>query len=574
MSSSVDAAPTVAASPRPAASIRTPLKRFSHAQIAEKVRERSGVAEYEALLMSAAVQQDDGGVVFDSTAAGWKELVRRCEQADKAARDSERRRKERSTQQAGVVARSSSPSTANPSSTTSLLSKLTAAISPATNRAESAEEDAAVSGSAVKSSSVRGRPVIPHHPPGAGRVRRGSQPTAAPNAGQPSSHIAQPTATSDSDTQSERRMKRPATVTPPSPVPNVVDEAHTVAAGAGDADSVAATSSPSHSDSRRIRPVRMLHSAAHRTNADRIKRSANKQVRDAQQLQADLAFEQRLSDEVDGRHSDEQVSAEWRERRQRENEREAERRRREEEEERQRIAAGGRKKRKLVIPSAGLIHHPDSGESIDELDYMTVLLQQLSQPDDRLVDWRLTAQLAGVTGLPHRHRMRVWGVMLKQSAAASEPQQQEQSAKREDTEDEELEAAISALTLSADWSNEAAVPSLETDTAPLPSSSLPSPRLDLINQRTVRVDIDRTLPHFSRMQRQDVKHDMEVILTAYQHTLPQLTLVATTCLPAHRQHTSVNQASRSTQRALSAAVPLGAVCSVTASVITSRTSRA
>ena len=532
----------MAASARPAASLRTPLKRFSHAQIAEKVRERANVVEYEQLLMSAAVQQDDTGVVFDSTAAGWKELVRRCEQADKVERESEKRRKVAAasssahpppthstaaavgaSEQSVSVVRSPSPA---PSTAASLLSKLTAAMAPKHNgsavgsgsgsggRAHDSEDereaqDGTTGNGRALSATVRGKPVAAPRPT-ADRGRRGSQPTVAPTMQQAT---AQPvTAADSSDAQQQqqqqhsRRMKRATVASTPTSAASNTDEA---ASAAGDASQLSAPS-PSDSDSRRIRPVRMLHSAAQRTNADRIKRSANKQVRDAQQLQADLAFEQRLADETDGKCDDNTVSAEWRDRRARENEREAERRRREEEEERQRIAAGGRKKRKLVIPPAAQIRHSSSGEAIDELDYMQTLLLQLSEPDDERVDWQLTAQLASVTGLPHKHRLRVWSVMLQRSAAAaSEPHD------AVDAEDEELEAVINRLTLSPDEAvSPSSCPGLDSPPLPLPSSSLPSPKLDLINQRTVRVDIDRTLPHFARMQRPDVKHDMEVILTA------------------------------------------------------------
>ena len=488
------------------------------------------MAEYEALLMSAAVQQDEGGVVFDSTAAGWKELVSRCEQAD---RDNAKRRKERpqhSTTQLGAAssARSASPAAAlsaasvssvpvassiAPSAATSLFSKLSAAIATKASTEHGGEEretkeDGAANGeNARKQLSARGRPAA------APRARRGSQPTAAPPpSAQPA--MAQPVESAESDTQHNRRTKRAtAAATLPSAIHVGGNEppAAVPAAATGETESAALSASPSHSDSRRLRSVRMLHSAAHRTNADRIKRSANKHVRDAQQMQADLAFEQRLTDEVDDKYSDEQLSEEWKERRQRDNEREAERKRREDEDERLRIAAGGRKKRKLVIPTAAQIRHPQSGEPIDELDYMQVLLQQLNEPDDSRVDWWLAGQLAIVTGLPHQHRMRVWSVMLKQRIAASEQQQQQQ----QQGEGDELEAAISVLQQSAEDTHEASVLSPGSDSSSLPSSSLPSPKLDLINQRTVRVDIDRTLPHFVRMQRQDVKHDMEVILTAY-----------------------------------------------------------
>ena len=568
-------------SPLPA-SVRTPLKRFSHSQIADKVRERSGVAEYEALLMSAAVQQDDSGVVFDSTAPGWKELVRRCEQAD---RDSERRRKETAAQRitpAGtggesVAARSPSPSPALPVShasaaATSLLSKLSAAISTKSSGVEPSEDERdpkagrAEVGEALanggRASSMRGVPAVPHRTPVAARVRRGSQPTAA-TALQPNSNTAQPATTSDSDTQRDRRAKRASAAPALHSSNHSAHEANTATGVSGESES--------SSDSRRIRSVRMLHSAAHRTNADRIKRSANKQIRDAQQLQADLSFEQRLSEEVDGKYSEQQLSADWRDRRQRENEREAERKRREEEAEAQRIAAGGRKKRKLVIPSAGQIRQAISGEPVDELDYMDVLLQQLSEPDDSRVDWRLTAQLASVTGLPHKHRMRVWAVMLKQSAVVSEEQQQQQQQpqpeERRESEDEELDAAMSGVTLSADATSEAAVSPSGSDSASLPSSSLPSPKLDLINQRTVRVDIDRTLPHFARMQRHDVKHDMEVILTAYANN----SAMPHTHSDYHMCSIQHSQATHSLCTLLSFMFSIG--CPVTASVTTSLTSR-
>ena len=548
-----------------AASVRTPLKRFTHSQIAEKVKERLAVPEYEQLLMSCAVQQDDSGVVFDSTAAGWKELVRRCEQAD---RDSERRRKERAAAQhtttttttttAAAAGRShspaaapnsshasaaASPSAASSSSTaSSLLHKLSAAMSSrSTDSGEDggseAKEDSVTgtTASGMKPSAVRGKVAVPHRGTAAARVRRGSQPTAVPATQAGTSNIAQPVATADSDTEQHRGAKRAsaASLHTAFAAANSTNAANSLILGAEetqaspspavattDTMATTATAVANHSDSRRIRPVRMLHSAAHRTNADRIKRSANKQVRDAQQLQADLAFEQRLADEVDGKYSNQQLSAEWTDRKQRENEREAERKRREEEEEKQRVAAGGRRKRKLVIPAAGLVSLPSSGEPIDELDYMSALVQQLSEPDDSRVDWRLTGQLASVTGLPHQQRMRVWTVMLQRSAATKDQQSQQSDDRREvEVADAELEAAIGVLTLSAEAANDslAASPPSEFDSAPLPSSSLPSPKLDLINQRTVRVDIDRTLPHFARMQRQDVKHDMEVILTAYEH---------------------------------------------------------
>ena len=533
-------------SPRPsaAASVRTPLKRFSHAQIADKVRERSGVAEYEALLMSCAVQQDDSGVVFDSNAPGWRELVRRCEQAD---RDSERRRKERATDVVGAatarsasLSHSPSPATTLASAPTgsgpSLLSKLGAAMSSAAGRMEQGEAAAESAASARsvgrQSGAVRAQPATAPRAVAASRVRRGSQPTAAlPLAAQPTLAGAHSAATSDTDSAQERRSRRErhtAAAATFAPAADRADADNSAAlAVEGDTNSTAlpqpatagSAASPVSSDARRVRSARLPQSAAQRTNADRIKRSANKQYRDAQQLQADLAFEHKLSDELDGKYEDSTLSAEWKERRQKEADREAERRRREEEDERQRIAAGGRKKRKLVIPAAGVVRHPHSGSPIDEMEYVQVLLQQLSEPNDALVDWRLVGQLASVTGLPHRHRMRVWSAMLKQSVEASgQQQQQQQPDESEEAEVQELEAALSVVAVSSiDDGNAASGSSSGADSpsSSLPSSSLPSPKLDLINQRTVRVDIDRTLPHFVRMQRSDVKHDMEVMLTAY-----------------------------------------------------------
>lgn len=60
-----------------------------------------------------------------------------------------------------------------------------------------------------------------------------------------------------------------------------------------------------------------------------------------------------------------------------------------------------------------------------------------------------------------------------------------------------------------------------TPSSTTPLSSPTAPKFDLYNQRVVRADIERTLPHLRTFQSPKVRHDMEVILTSYckNHTV-------------------------------------------------------
>ncbi len=50
-------------------------KKFTHAQIEEKVVQRSNVPEYRAILMQCAIHEDASGVTFDSLHPAWKTLL-------------------------------------------------------------------------------------------------------------------------------------------------------------------------------------------------------------------------------------------------------------------------------------------------------------------------------------------------------------------------------------------------------------------------------------------------------------------------------------------------------------------
>ena len=336
--------------------------------------------------------------------------------------------------------------------------------------------------------------------------------------------------------------------------PSPLSPSHNVAALSVASPIAAAASSPSASDAETaataaaaespsvVRRIRPPPSSAHRTSAAHIRRSAGRELKDSQLLQADLAFEMRLRKEVDGEVSRQQLTADWRERKQREMDREAERKRREEEEEQRRLQAGGKKRRKLLVapPPVVLLE----GAPLAELDHFDALLSALEPARDEDVDWGLVAQIGGVIGLPHGQRQRVWRWLLTrgrqeeqtEDAQLDEEGERQQTSSEQHTDtarqEEEQQQAVELPTSSADSGapssssssslqvDASAVPSTSSDVAAsssssISSSSLPSPKLDLINQRVIRVDIERTLPHLLTMQRVDVRHNMEVLLTSY-----------------------------------------------------------
>ena len=339
-----------------------------------------------------------------------------------------------------------------------------------------------------------------------------------------------------------------ATAPAPAPAPALPSSSAAAAApsppSASSASDVAPSTASAAVDGPRVRRIRPVPSSAHRTSAAQIRRSAGRELKDSQLLQADLAFELRLRKEVDGEVSKEQLVAEWKERKQREMDREAERKRREEEEEQRRLQAGGKRRRRLLVPPPAVIQF--EGAPLAEVDYFAALLSALDPPRNEDVDWEVVKQIGGVIGLPNAQRQRVWRWILTQGKPEEEEDAQLTGEEEVDNhqrstddaerlrsgEEEEEEggshqpgaddSAVSASSITGLQVDASAVPSVPSTVASPSSSStgssassLPSPKLDLINQRVIRVDIDRTLPHLQSMQRADVRHDMEVILTSY-----------------------------------------------------------
>ena len=592
----------LSAAGRASHTVRTPLKRFSHAQIAEKVAERRGLSDYYRLLMSAAVKTDEAGVVFDSSSAGWKELVRRCEEADQQQeRDSRRsaqaqqdsdgaegrrgedrgRRRSVSPLPSGSPLSTASSSSSQPSSSAAPLllpasasaffSKVSSIISsrPATaadaqqlqlqHGTEPVPEDSlAINGGREQPRRpASSRSAGGHHARHSSDVPAPSPPVASPALSRPtSSHTLRP------DRQLQDRKARRVTAHPPSQAaqlqPQQTQSALSPAAAPtptaeADAEPSDSAASPAAAAGAGVRQVRLVRSAAHRTSGDRIRRSAGRELKDGSYVAADLHYEQSLLAELSGAVSDDAVIADWRERRQREMERETERKRREDAEERQRVAAGGRRRRKLVIPPTPVIQH--AGAAVAELDYMQLLLAQLQLSADDDVDWTLVSRLSAVTGIPARHRLRLWTRLLRlrpgqqvqdeQDDDDDRPDEQSSlsSSNSEEKAEDEAESSASPDAATAASSSSAAEAGSESERvspstffsplavdavlpAPLSSASsasassvsspsLSSPKLDLINQRVIRVDIERTLPHLQSMRRADVRHDMEVLLTRY-----------------------------------------------------------
>ena len=64
------------------------FKKFSHAQIADKIAKRAAISDYGPLLMASSVRQDEEGVVFDTASQAWANLVARCDAFDKAQSNS------------------------------------------------------------------------------------------------------------------------------------------------------------------------------------------------------------------------------------------------------------------------------------------------------------------------------------------------------------------------------------------------------------------------------------------------------------------------------------------------------
>ena len=595
------AGPSSSSSASPSAPVvRTPLKRFSHAQIAEKVRERAAVSDYFALLMSAAVKEDEHGVVFDSSSRGWKELVRRCDQADQA--DRERRARAKGAAQHSPDAEADSavpppvavavavpppvvaaaatgsgrrssvkmpaaamPSDAAPSSSSSSFFTKVGRIIAATSSVSAEGSGAADAGEQKKAAAARRAGAGSQAPSAAASAARSvnfqldSEGSAAgPAFARPLSSPHAALERSAASAQQARRAARRATANP-GPPSTAVAEGRSVEgdgsppASAAPAAAVSADGSlgvdegaSGDGSGARVRRVRSVVPAVHRASVAQIRRAASKELRDSAHVQADLAFEARLRKEVDGGLSAQQISDEWRERRARELERDAERKRREEEEEQRRVQAGGRKRRKLQIPPPPVITLRSTGAVVDELDYCHTLLRELEQPDEA-VDWALVRQIASIIGIPHGQRRRVWSVLLTGSSALPGQLTHTATAEKDDdgdargqidgsgqrpqldeglpAADESRVAPSSASDASLQVDVDGAEASLSSPPSPtsMASSSLPSPKLDLINQRVIRVDIERTLPHFVTMQRPDVRHDMEVLLTRSVGRSPPIT---------------------------------------------------
>ena len=90
-----------------------------------------------------------------------------------------------------------------------------------------------------------------------------------------------------------------------------------------------------------------LVKAVDRASIIRLKRGTARELKDSSFVQADLAFEQRLWNEMNS--DDLTLSEDWRNRRGRELEREAQLKAVEAEEEKARLKAGGKRKRKLAL---------------------------------------------------------------------------------------------------------------------------------------------------------------------------------------------------------------------------------
>jgi len=84
------ASPSSAHGPTTAPPAPTTLKKFTHAQIESKIASRRArVPEYESLLHACEVRRESDGVVFDSSHSSWQMLLHLCQVADKLDRESQ-----------------------------------------------------------------------------------------------------------------------------------------------------------------------------------------------------------------------------------------------------------------------------------------------------------------------------------------------------------------------------------------------------------------------------------------------------------------------------------------------------
>ena len=165
------------------------------------------------------------------------------------------------------------------------------------------------------------------------------------------------------------------------------------------------------------------------------------------------------------------------------------------------MAAGGRKKRKLVIPPACAGATLRSLESPSTSSTTCRGAAAAAQRSGRQASGLAasSAQLACVTGLPHKHRLRVWTALCcrqqRRQPQASRNRSSSRTSATQAGERWSWKQSLSALhscrltAAAAQYlpQRHRPVGSDSPSSVSVPSSSLPSPRLDLINQRTVRV---------------------------------------------------------------------------------------
>lgn len=139
--------------------------------------------------------------------------------------------------------------------------------------------------------------------------------------------------------------------------------------------------------------------------------------------------------------------------------------------------------------------------------------------------------LAQVIGVPHKHRGQLWNVLLGVRPRGEGPTSPETTTAAGDEAKQHRSTRLMSLTpdhrpnlaaLGGDESDHSAsngseaAPSESTASGAPTVGNPPSPtKFDLHNQRVIRADIERTLPHLHTFQRPQVRHDMEVILTTY-----------------------------------------------------------
>ena len=508
---------TAPSAPSDAASVISPqrshLKRFTHSQIAAKVAARQHVMpEYYELLMAAALTRDETGVVFDSASPEWAHLIAKCAAADANAK-----------QNAAELAADKHPTTET-SATTS--ANTAAVVAPSVPTATAVPAHTHSSFLSRMSSMLTSRTAD-----ASDTTVNGAAKAAAPSPAKVPA--AAPAVTKPAPTRRSVGAKAPAVA--PAVSRQVSVEINEEVAAAIQQATLPSSTAPSR-----------------RVSMSVMKSDTATAVRDTSLTSADQRYEQRIFREL--QLTDEEIIAEWTERRTKE------RARRQAEAEAEEKARGNtnrggvKSSKKKNTKSAPVTVSDSNGKIISDDTYMATLIAAIHAGNDL----SLIRQLVSLIGIPPKYRQIVWSKFLKTNEInvndfSEEFKQEAQqldaaeltkatlsvihstvtspgsSSESSDADEDETTSTTNSSTTLSDTSattaSAAAPPDLSVtnnnnssnislDTSAL-CMTLESPRFDLNNQRVIKVDLERTLPHLATFSSSLGRHELEVILTEY-----------------------------------------------------------